>query len=136
VGTGWVRDQVENLGTGAEQGQWLTLVPKEFADEAARLFPERCEVLDELVAAAFYEQRCTINDPEEFEDERVLQAIAARVQLEEKGIAPPPTAAQQAARAAALDPGNNKNGIKRNNRKTFADMKAALAVTIHPSRRK
>ena len=131
-----MRDQVENLGTGAEVGKWLTFVPLDFAQEAERMFPELCEVLDESVAETFYDDRCTVNDPAEYEDERVLQGILARVQLEERGIAPAPTPEQIADRQRQLDPGNDTPGIKQNKRKTYQGLKLALGLTIHPSRRR
>ena len=136
-GIGWHYDKVENLGTGAESGCAATLIPKEFADAAVGLFPELVSIVGEAEFELFYDERVTVDQPIEFLDTEMLQGIAARVQLEENGIAPAPSNEITAARAKCLDPKEqNHRGIRKNMKKKWSDVKKELKVELHPNSQK
>ncbi|MEX0701188.1 MAG: hypothetical protein WD069_03755 [Planctomycetales bacterium] len=129
-GIGWHYDHVENIGKGTGHDTACTLVPAEFAEAAAATFPERVTLLDEAEFERFYDERAHAHEETEMLDKDVLQAILARVQLEEKGIAPPPSAEILALRQKALDPNDPRRGIRKNPRRRWADAKAMLGVSV------
>lgn len=132
-GIGWHYDKVENLGTGHPNGAACTLVPKDFAEAAASRFPKKVSLMRESEWEAFYNGRCHCQDPVEFLDVEVLQGILARVQLEEKKIAGPPSEDIKSIRKRALDPNEIQiPGIRKNDRKTWSLLRETLRLSIHP----
>lgn len=129
-GIGWHYDHVENIGRGAEHDTACTLVPAEFAEAAAAMFPDQVTIIDEAQFETFYNERAHVHEETEILDRDVLQAILARVQLEEKQIAPPPSAEILALRQQALDPDSPRRGIRRNRRRYWVDAKSLLGVTL------
>lgn len=134
-GTGWMYSK-EGFGQGTDsQSQYSgLLVPADFAREALALFPDRVTEMTEAEWQAFYEDDVMQDSPTENLDTETLQGILARVQLEEKGIAPAPSVELLAARAEALDPDNPRRGINKNRRKKWADVKADRRIQIVASR--
>ena len=133
-GIGWLYDKVDNLGTGAEHGTACTLVPKAFAEAAAALYPGVVSIISEADFEIFHNEKAMVRSVIEHLDTDILQGIAARVSLEVAEIAPAPSAAILAARAKCLDPADqNHRGIRKNLKKTWADNKIELDVTIDAS---
>ena len=131
-GIGWHYDQVESIGKGASVDTPCTLVPKAFADAAVAMFPEVVFILTEREWEIFYDDRARVEEPEEFLDTEVLQGILARVQLEEKNIAPPPSQSILDRRVECLDPNNiHTRGIRKNEEKTWKLLKQNRNYTIH-----
>ena len=136
-GIGWHYDKIENLGTGHDFGTCCTLVPKDFADAASLLFPDLVSIIDEAEWETFYDERCHAREPEEFLDTEVLQGIVARIDLEDRRAAPPPSQSIVNRRAEALDPNDTATmGIRKNENKTWALFKAKTNLTIHSDQRK
>ena len=130
-GIGWLYDKVENLGTGADYGTACTLVPEGFADAAVILFPLVVTILSEADFEIFHNDRATIRSPIEHLDTDILQGIAARKQLEDLEVAPTPSAEIIEARTKCLDPSDQDHrGIRKNLKKTWADNKKELNVTV------
>ena len=135
-GIGWHYDKVDNLGNGASHDTACTCVTEDFADAAIIAFPERVSRIDEVDFERFYDDRAHLHEETEVLDRDVLQAIRARVELEEKGVAPPPSSEILTLRQQALDPAAPQRGIRKNPRRRWADARELLGVTIHPSSRK
>ena len=94
--------------------QWgMLCVPEQFAKAAVTAFPDSVSVIDEAEAEDFYENRCTAHLPEVKDDVEVLQAIAARNQLNRAA----PEDEQ------ALDPEHPSMGRRRNKTKKWAGLK-------------
>ena len=121
-GSGMHYDKVENMGDGADCDCACTLVPKDFADAAAVMFPSLCKTMTESEWADFHDNRAHAHEPEEQYDAQVLQALAAKKAL---GIA------LTADDLQALDPDSSKPGIRRNKNKKWLDVKNRF--TIHAS---
>jgi hypothetical protein len=136
LGIGWYYDKVDNLGTGHIHGTAMTMVPEDFAEAAVALFPDKVTICSEEEIEAFWETRVTVNDPVEDVDLEALQAIQVRAQLESLGVAPAPTEEQKAERTAAIDPNDDKRGIRKNKRKTWKDAKKELRFSVHKKHEK
>ncbi len=106
------------------------LVPLPFARAAVAGWTDRVEILTEAAWEAFYNGRSASLAPTEHLDTTVLQGIVARVALEEKGIAPKPSAEISVLRKRCLDPSDPLPGIRRNRAKTWEALKAAKGYTI------
>jgi len=123
---GWHYDKIiGHMEQDAESptGIWLgmILVPNSFAQEAIKLFPESCQILTELEAEKFYNERAHIREPEVFEDAEVLQAIVAKQRL---GIP------QNQDDINALNPDHPQIGRRRNPNKTWNQYKINRVITI------
>jgi len=123
---GWHYDQTSGHrddSPHSPRGQWLgmLLVPGAFAQEAVRLFPEQCIILTETETEDFYNNYAHINDPEIYEDEKILTAIAAKKQL---GIK------LSQLDTNALDPEHPQPGRRVNKRKTWSGYKLAEGISI------
>lgn len=131
MGIGWHYSN-DGFGEGDEpEVQYgATCVPADFASEAVRLFPDTVTEMTEAEWETFYEDDFTQNQLAENVDTDTLQGILARVQLEEKGIIPPPSAETLLARSEALDPESPKAGISKNRNKKWADVKARRHINI------
>lgn len=137
MGTGWFRDNVDNLGTGHTHGTALTLVPEDFANAAVAQFPDIVRIADEEEVETFWEERVTINQDVEFIDTEALQGIKTRMDMEAAGQLPIPSQEIIDARNRALDPNDDrKAGLRRNRLKKWEDAKQKLRVTVHPNQRK
>jgi len=111
-----------------------TCVPEAFAVAAQAEFPSEVEILTEAEFESFYDDRAHVNEDDESLDTDVLQGILARVQLEEKGIAPAPSAEILAKRARCLDPSDQgARGIRKNVGRKWADFKKRRGVKIKGS---
>lgn len=133
IGIGWHYDKVENIGLGNDTGACCTLVEKDFADAAVNLFPDVVQIMSESEWESFYDARSHVRDPEEFLDTETLQGILARIELEEKQAAPPPSQSILDRRAKALDPSDTTTpGIRKNENKTWQGLKGRVKITIHP----
>lgn len=106
-----------------------TLVPRDFAEAAAKTFAE-VTIESEEAWEDFYDNDCKATADTERLDTDRLQAILARVQLEKLGIAPPPSKEIQALRKKCLDPSCKEMGINHNHRKTWAQAKVFDQIEI------
>lgn len=146
-GTGWHYDKVcghretdegndqvpmghrhRNTEVGVQFG--VMCVPEDFALEAESLFPNAVEILDEDELQSFYEERCTVFEPDEEIDKDVVDHLMMKQKLEDAGLLPAPTEAEKASRRRMLDKEQNVPGIRKNKRKRWADFKASRGVTI------
>lgn len=133
---GWHYDSVaghidDDPTNDSPRGVWLgmLLVPEAFANAAVELFPDQCQILTEQQAERFYEDRVTVDQPENHEDVEALQAIAARLTIEkELGITPSNEEKQR--RRDALDPTKKQRGLTKNEMKRWTDYKAKRGLTI------
>lgn len=125
-GSGWIaHDLAENLGTGHTYGQWLAMVPQDFAEAAHARWPHLVDVLTEAEVASFYDTRCNGREQATRVDADVVDAIYKLHQLEQAGLKPAPTAEELAERQDALNPATSTRGVRANPRKTWAGLKAA-----------
>lgn len=137
-GSGWCYNKVENIGKGQVDGNGdpyenaCALVPEDFADAAVALFPTLCTKITEAQFSTFYDDKCAVYLETEIIDLMEVQKIAARVQLEQAGAAPAPSAAILALRAKRLDPADPLPGIRTNPVKTYAGWKAHRNFDVKP----
>lgn len=123
---GWHYDKMcghNEEDADSPRGVWhgMLLVPEDFANEAVNRWPSQCKILSESQAERFYEDRCTVHQPEIQEDAETLQIIAAKRQA---GIA------ESADDKAAMDPDNPRRGRTKNKTKKFADMLAHRGLRL------
>ncbi len=126
-GIQWHYDRINNIGNGSERDIACTLVPEDFAEEAAQMF-ESVEVLTEEEFEKWHDECATCHLETEMLDTEVLQGILARIQLEEKGVAPPPSDEIRRLRKEALDPNHLRPGIRRNPQRHWREKKRHLNV--------
>lgn len=133
---GWHYDSVsghvdDDPANDSPRGTWLgmLLVPEEFANQAVALFPSQCKILTDAQAERFYEDRVTVGQQGYIEDVEALQALAARLTIEEK-LNITPTAEEVQRRKDMLDPNKKQRGIMKNEMKKWSDYKAKRGVTI------
>lgn len=119
----------KHQGTTKKPACCWTLVPKSFAEAAAKVFAE-VTIHTEEEWAEFYDNDCKSTAPTEHLDVEQLQGILARVQLEKLGIAPSPSKEIQELRKQCLDPECDLPGISKNHRKTWALAKKLTGVEI------
>ena len=124
-GTGWIYNKVENLGTGASEGQGLILIPKAFADEAVATFPDEVTKLTEAQAKTFYDDKHGSQLPEELVNEEALKPFEVK---ERMGVTL--TATEETKKAKALDPDDPEPGITKNPKKTFTSFKAMKNIKV------
>lgn len=109
--------------------QWgMIMVTEQFATEAVDIFPDLVTVLTEAEAQDFWENKHTINSPENKLDSDLLVGLKAELDLrtELKQV----TTELKAKIAKALDPNDAEPGIKKNELKTWSDAKVKLGITI------
>lgn len=143
-GIGWVYDRSAGLyddKPGSPHGQqWgAILAPPVFCDQAVALFPDRCTRLTEAQLRDFYDSRIGQYERDVEVDVEALSAydkIPRIIQsaLDDGDI---PLAVAQAlrsrlrqARAEALDPTSNAQGIRENPRRTWSRFKAQRGFTF------
>jgi hypothetical protein len=129
---GWMYDKVRGHNeedAESPRGVWhgLLLVPEDFANEAAKRWPQQCEIINEVQAERFYHARVTVLQPEINEDPEVLQIIAAKRQA---GIP------ESEDDKAAMDPDNPRRGRTKNKLKNWSDMLAHKGLKIAAKHRK
>ena len=123
---GWKYDRTcghADADEDSPHGCWLGMlcVPKEFADEAVKLFPKQCRIMTDAEAASFYEGRHTVHQPNIHEDSEVLQRIAHRRTIgidDDEDI------------RKALDVDSPHRGRRRNTNKKWADYKTNRGFTV------
>jgi len=102
--------------------QWgVLIVPPDFAEAAISQFPDRVTKLTEAELGDFYDNKAHVREPDEVIDEKVLSGIQAKQDL---GL---PLTTQQ---TAVLDPEDDTPGIVRNKKKTWAEFKTLVDVSI------
>lgn len=122
-GIGWHYDKVDNLGTGAPNGEAYTAIPEAVADALIGAgLVER--VTNEPDFESFWNSKAYAHLPEVQDDHETLQAIAAKRAL---GIA------EDQDDINALNPDHPSSGRRRNRKKTWADFKADRAITLKTS---
>lgn len=111
---------------GTPAGQWcgMLLVPRDFADAAVEAFPERCSVMNEEDAEAFYDERAHAHEPDIHDDLHVLQAMSARHSV---GIT-------EDSDANALDVDHPARGRRRNKTKTWQGFKKQRGIVLDDER--
>ena len=124
-GTGWHYDccghQEEEVESPRGEQWGMILIDKAFADEAITRYPDKVEKLTETKAKKFYEENVSREMPDEEIDEAVVTSIKLKQDL---GL--PLTQQQQ----DAIDPTKPERGIKVNENKTFAGLKAKKGIKI------
>lgn len=127
-GSGWLYDTIghKEEDTDSPRGmQWgMILVPEQFAIEAVAQFPNEVSVIDEVEAEDFYNNRHAVGQPDEEIDNEVLTGIKLKKDL---GLAL--TQQQQ----NALDPNKPERGIRKNETKTYAGLKAKRGFQVKPN---
>lgn len=133
-GTGWVYDRKCGHKSEDETSpygyQWgMLLVPKQFAVEALKHFPNSVREVSEQECCEFYETRAMADAPEERIDEKILQGIYYKLRIaKELGQEYELTDAEK----SALDPDQDQLGIRKNKVKTFEGYKSEKAfVCVH-----
>ena len=107
------------------------IVPKDFANEAIKMFPKLVSKMTEADFEYFYDHRLNSGAETEHLNTEKLQGILARVQLEKLGIAKAPSKAILEARSKCLDPDcDTHSGITKNKTKTWKQYKAESRITI------
>ena len=125
-GLGWKYDKKcghDEVDAESLQGIWLgmLIVPEVFAIQAVAMFPDEVELLDNVDAESFYNNRVTIKMSDEIIDTDVLQGIKLKQDLGQSL-----TLQQQ----KALDPNDDRPGIRKNKDKVWADFKVKKSITI------
>ncbi|UCG53546.1 MAG: hypothetical protein JSW58_08310 [Candidatus Latescibacterota bacterium] len=136
-GTGWKYDKTsghQDDTPGSPLGmQWgALLVPEQFAIEAAQQFPTVVTILNENDYESFHDSKATIYDPDELVDAEVLAGIQAKVNLANSLAASQPSLNLDLTQGQieALDPDDDKPGIRKNKMKKWSDAKAARDIKI------
>ena len=125
-GLGWKYDKKcghDEVDVESPQGIWLGMlvVPEVFALQAVAMFPDEVELLDDVDAENFYNNRVTVKMSDEIVDNDVLQGIKLKQDLGQ------PLTAQQ---LKALDPNDDTSGIRKNKDKVWADFRAKKDITV------
>jgi len=129
-GTGWHYDKKyghKEEGADSPFGmQWgVLLVPKEFADEAVKQFPEECTKIIETELQTFYDDRVGAHMPEEIVDEEALKVFEVKDRMKI-----PLSIQEKAKKIKALDPNDDMPGIVKNKNKRWTDFKALKKINI------
>lgn len=133
-GSGWIYDKLSGIGEvdteNSDPTVWngLLMVPKDFADEAVRLFPDTCSIEDEDEAERFYNERSAVTQPSEVSDQKELLRVQVLLQ---SGVP-----ATDPRISKALDPDDPTVGVKRNTDKTWEGFKSKRGMTIDESKKK
>jgi hypothetical protein len=134
---GWHYDRVCGFGqvdaTNPDPDAWYGVVFVEvpFAEEAVRLWPNLCEVLTELQAATFYDERSHIKDAAVKYDAEMLNGIRAKYDITGK-FTPADVAKMDSNDKESIDPEHPTPGVIRNRTKTLADFKSTRGMTLAP----
>lgn len=133
---GWYYDKVaghdkEDSANGSPQGTWLglLLVPEDFADAALAQFPDLVSELTEAETVDFYENRCTVYQPEIEEDEEAMKMVDRRIAEKPSNRTIDPDVKN------ALDPDHPAPGRRKNMRKKLVDRLSHLGHAIKQGRR-
>ena len=120
---GWLYDNVEGHNPN---GIWIgyVLVPKPFANEAVRLFPAQCKIVDEPTVSTFYENRSNIGQPAVLEDAETIAKIKNKADL---GLP------QDQDDLDALDIDHPARGRRKNRVKTWLGFKTTKSIAIDPT---
>lgn len=129
-GTGWMYDKAaghDDEDPESPAGTWIGIlcVPKDFADEAAFRFPDTCSKMTEEELEAFYDSRIGAYLPEVNVNDSVLAYYDA---VDRAGISM--SNADRQKKLKALDPDDPEPGVRRNHRKTWAQLKAKKGLRI------
>ena len=116
-------------GTHNKPACCWTLVPKAFAEAAVKAFAE-VTLHNEEEWADFYDNDCRFYDSTEILHTETLQGILARVQLENLGVATPPSKEILELRKQCLDPACKRAGITKNRNKTWALAKVTNEIEV------
>ena len=128
------KDNTPGSPMGVNYG--LLLIPEAFAVEAVAMFPGECERLSEVDTAAFYDDKAHAHEPDEIEDEKVMSALQRRLDLMDRtkvAADAPARLAHEAKVTKAMDPNDSEPGVKKNERKKWADKKAKMGVVFKES---
>jgi len=130
IGSDWIcHNKTVNLGTGADHGEWVALVPRAFAQAAVSQFPSDCEVLTETELQTLYDNDYGAYQPDLVRDGAELEALKAEREL--LLARSRPTDAIDAEIDAALDPDNPRSGVRRGPvARTWAERKQRLDVEV------
>jgi len=97
------------------------LVPKDFAKEALKRFPDKVFELSEDLWEKFYNDRAHVDEPDEVINQRVIDIINAKKSL---GLV------MSSRDRDAVDPDKPTPGITKNLRKNWKDVKKRRKITI------
>lgn len=132
-GTGWHYDRLSGIGEvdsiNPDPDVWYgcICVPEDFANEAASLFPNDVEIIDEDTFEDFYDNRHAVFFPEEIVDEDAVKQVE---QMRTLGVSD-----SDSRIAKALDPNDPTPGIRKNPRRRWKDFKQKSGITIKSSLR-
>lgn len=130
---GWHYDKTsghkESSADSPKGMQWgLLFVTPRFAKEAIQVFPTLITELTEVEAKDFYENKCTINQPENKIDINILQGLQVELSLRES--LGQDTTILKAKITKALDPLDKEVGLRKNMTKNFDDYKSIRTINI------
>lgn len=122
-GSGPNYNKVANLGRGDDFGEVIYVIPAANTDLILAAGLTDVAGMTEVELEDFWDNKSHANEPDQFEDEDALQAIAAKRQL---GIS------ESAQDVRALDPDDEHFGIRKNRRKSWARFKTFRDWEITP----
>jgi len=109
--------------------QWgMIMVTQQFATEALTTFPDLVTVMTEAEAESFWENKHTVDIPENKSNNEVLQALQTELSLKES--LEQDTTELKAKIAKAINPDDTEPGVKKNPLKTWTDAKSNLGIEI------
>jgi hypothetical protein len=131
-GLGMQYDRINSLTIrGVSEGYCGTVVPSDFAEAAAALYPDQIKILTEAEWTTFYDVNLHGSEPEEIINHDALLVISIRMQMEKDGTLPAPSQEVLNERIKALDPNDSTvPGVIKNTRKRWADYKTGLTIKI------
>lgn len=118
------------LNNNAE-GYCGSVVPKAFATEAKRLFPDLITIMSEIEWEDYYNNNLAKYDPLEHVDYDVLKVHQLRMQMEKEGMIPAPSQEILEERRNSLDPDCPAPGIRKNVTKKWENFKEIKKIKIY-----
>lgn len=122
-GIGWHYDMTDKLGEGVDPNLQfgVTCIPKDFALASVLLFPTNVSILTEVQFEDFYDNKSHINDQINIIDIDAIQSIKIKRDLGKK---------EDKDDKDALDPDNDRPGIRKNYNKTWSLKKTKEDIVI------
>jgi len=120
--------KVEGVDSPIGMRWCIKLVPKEFAEEALDVFPDKVFEMTEEEAEDFYNNRAMAHLTENKYDINTLQGLQLELDLKEK-LGQDTTEIKERI-AKAIDPDDESPGIRKNKRKKWKDFKEKADIEI------
>ena len=130
---GWFYDQIsghqdDSIGSPLGVQYGMLGVSDKFANEAKQMWPDKIEILTEVQAEDFYNNRVTVNQPENRYDADELQGLYYELQLKKElaeDVEPVKTRISM-----ALNPENDVSGVRKNKTKIWTDLKTQKGIEV------